>query len=120
MTARLAKNLLSTLMENYLSKGGAWMTTTPAIANPSTEDFGTRLNTAMDDYTAATNTYYAAVKTNLAAAKAQLGKAKTFEEKKYWSEQMEYYTSELRRIRYEAAAVIGFFVVGGILVYALK
>ena len=96
------------------------MTNTPALANPSTEDFDVRLNMAMDEYTAATKSYHAAVKSNLAAAKAQLAKAKTFEEKKYWNEKMEYYTSELRRLRYEAAAVIGFFVVGGIVVYIFK
>ena len=92
------------------------MTNTPATISPCTEDFGVRLNTAMEDYTAATNTYYAAVKSNLSAAKAQLA----FDEKKYWSEKMEYYTSELRKLRYEAAALIWCVLVGGLVVYALK
>lgn len=96
------------------------MTNTPATISPCTEDFGVRLNTAKEDYTAATNTYYAAVKSNLSAAKAQLAKAKTFDEKKYWSEKMEYYTSELRKLRYEAAALIWCVLVGGLVVYALK
>lgn len=41
------------------------MTNTPATISPCTEDFGVRLNTAMEDYTAATNTYYAAVKSSI-------------------------------------------------------
>lgn len=96
------------------------MTNTLTIANPSTENFAVRLNTAMDDYTASTRAYFAAVKSNLSAAKAQLAKAKTFEEKKYWNEKMEYYTSELRKLRNEAASLIGFVLVGGIVVYILK